>query len=99
MKLETIKEIGRRYQSGESGPSLARKFNVSCSTIYKNLKSRGIPRFRREIDIDRMKRIIAAVDGGRTYQDVGDEFGVTKQRIEQLYNGYRSWRAVEGNDG
>lgn len=33
---------------------------------------------------ERNKRIVAAVEEGRTLQDIGDEYGITRERVRQI---------------
>jgi hypothetical protein len=57
MKSIDWHSVAEEYQNGEGGPSLANKYDVSSSTIYRHLKRLNVPRrsaskARRQYDVN-----------------------------------------------
>jgi DNA-binding CsgD family transcriptional regulator len=66
---------------------IAKKFNVSIPTVYRHLRAKGVKpkkiRFnQRTDDIGKLRA------EGKTYQEIGEIYGISRQRVEQIINGH-----------
>jgi len=85
------KEYIRLYQTGLTLTAVGNQFGVSCFAVFSALREAGIPRRHsgeyihktdrtKELQIRsrEMKKL------GLTYQEIADQFHVSRQRIQQL---------------
>lgn len=64
---------------------LCEKFNLSVPTVYRHLRVKGIKIKRND---SRLEKINELRKEGKTYQEIGESFGLSRQRIEQLIHGH-----------
>jgi len=66
---------------------LCEKFNVSIPTVYRHLQMNKL-KVKKEKNISRMEEIRKLRNEGKTYQEIGDAFGISRQRAEQIAKGH-----------
>ena len=64
---------------------LCEKFYLSVPTVYRHLRVKGVKIKRND---SRLEKINELRKEGKTYQEIGESFGLSRQRIEQLIHGY-----------
>ena len=64
---------------------LCEKINLSVPTVYRHLRVKGVKIKRND---SRLEKINELRKEGKTYQEIGESFGLSRQRIEQLIHGY-----------
>ena len=84
----------RLLRTGVSYAEAARQSGVPESTLYSIARERDLPRRRRgrkaqAAPSERNVRILAAIKAGRTYRDIGAEFGLSVARIAEIRNRWR----------
>ena len=67
---------------------LCEKFNVSIPTVYRHLRMLGLKvkkdkNSQRTMEIKKLRN-----DEGRTYQEIADMYGISRQRVEQIVHDY-----------
>lgn len=62
---------------------LCKKFNVSIPTVYRHLKMNGA-KVKKDKNIQRTEEMKKLRDEGKTYQEIADMYGVSRQRAEQI---------------
>lgn len=67
---------------------LCEKFNVSIPTVYRhlrmlNLKVKKDKNSQRTMEIKKLRN-----DEGKTYQEIADMYGISRQRVEQIVHDY-----------
>lgn len=89
-KTEQLQEIAHSYASGLPITRVAAKHNVSAGTVRRALlvcnvppRPASLPYHQR--NIERQEKIVAFHDGGkRSMQEVGNHFGITRERVRQI---------------
>lgn len=66
---------------------IAEKFNLSVPTVYRHLRMVGIKPKKNHLD-KRLNDINKLRSEGKTYQEIGDIYGISRQRVEQIINGH-----------
>ena len=66
---------------------IAEKFNLSIPTIYRHLRMLGVKPKKNHSD-KRLNDINKLRGEGKTYQEIGDIYGISRQRVEQIINGH-----------
>ncbi len=90
----------RDYLEGEhTVAQIGRMHGVSAVTVCNLVARAGVPRRRRGRRVlqepsERDRAILEAVKL-RNFEDVGREYGVSRQRIEQITKRWRDWNPVE----
>lgn len=64
---------------------IAEKFNLSIPTIYRHLRMLGVKPKKNHSD-KRLNDINKLRSEGKTYQEIGDIYGISRQRVEQIIN-------------
>lgn len=65
---------------------ICKKFDVSIPTIYRYMKMCNIK--KKKGDDIRLEQIKQMRNEGKTYEEIGAKFNVSRQRIEQIFHGY-----------
>lgn len=73
-------EIARRYESGESGPSIALALGVTVETVYASLRMLGIER-RRPATAQRNEMIVLRYTVGESGVTIAKHLGVTPKVV------------------
>ena len=63
--------------------SLCEKFNVSIPTVYRHLQMNGL-KVKKEKNVERTMEMKKLRDEGKTYQEIADMYGMSRQRVEQI---------------
>ena len=66
---------------------IANKFNISVPTIYRHLKMMGVKPKKNHSD-KRLNEINKLRSEGKTYQEIGNIYGISRQRVEQIINNH-----------
>ena len=66
---------------------IANKFNISVPTIYRHLRMFGVKPKKNHSD-KRLNEINKLRSEGKTYQEIGNIYGISRQRVEQIINGH-----------
>ena len=67
--------------------SLCEKFNVSIPTVYRHLQMNGL-KVKKEKNVERTSEIRKLREQGKTYEEIGNIYGISRQRAEQIYKGH-----------
>lgn len=69
---------------------LTSTFKVSVPTIYRHCKQQGLKLMKKKAEKtqERLNKIQKFREEGKTYQEIGDMIGISKQRVEQIIHGY-----------
>lgn len=62
---------------------LCEKFDVSIPTVYRHLKMNGA-KVKKDKNLQRTEEMKKLRDDGKTYQEIADMYGVSRQRAEQI---------------
>lgn len=62
---------------------LCEKFDVSIPTVYRHLKMNGA-KVKKDKNLQRTEEMKKLRDEGKTYQEIADMYGVSRQRAEQI---------------
>jgi DNA-binding CsgD family transcriptional regulator/uncharacterized protein YerC len=95
------KKVINQIKKGKSRPKIADKYGI---TVYKvkviaQENNLTIPRPQKR-DKKRHKEILNILKSGAlTYDEIGEKFGITKQRVSQIakFNGYSRWGQIREN--
>lgn len=82
----------REYVDGATGSELAEKYGVSTPTVLSRVRAAGVARRRgprqghgsKRMCPDRDAAIAARRRSGETLQSIGDEYGLTRERVRQI---------------
>lgn len=66
---------------------IAKKFKVSIPTVYRHLRAKGVKPKKNHIN-KRVNDINVLRAEGKTYQEIGEIYGISRQRVEQIINGH-----------
>ena len=84
-------EFIRLYQSGLAAETVGKQYGVSYNTVFRALRAAGIqPRRPQDYDLrtdttkELQRRTRALKRLGFSYQEIADQFHVSRQRIQQL---------------
>lgn len=66
---------------------IADKFNLSIPTIYRHLRMMEVKPKKNHSD-KRLNDINKLRSEGKTYQEIGNIYGISRQRVEQIINGH-----------
>ena len=66
---------------------LCEKFNVSVPTVYRHMKMNGV-KVKKEKNFKRMEEMKKLRNDGKTYQEIADVYGMSRQRVEQIVHDY-----------
>lgn len=66
---------------------IADKFNLSIPTIYRHLRMMRVKPKKNHSD-KRLNDINKLRSEGKTYQEIGNIYGISRQRVEQIINGH-----------
>lgn len=64
---------------------IAEKFNLSIPTVYRHLRMMNVKPKKNHSD-KRLAEINKLRSEGKTYQEIGDVYGISRQRVEQIIN-------------
>ena len=62
---------------------LCEKFDVSIPTVYRHLRMNGA-KVKKDKNLQRTEEMKKLRDEGKTYQEIADMYGVSRQRAEQI---------------
>ncbi len=94
LKPETIakyKKIASVVREGVSVDRTCRRFSVSPPTVYAALKHEGVlaPGRSAHRKAEILSEIMSSIKGNRlteTFEELGEELGISKQRVHQVFN-------------
>ena len=66
---------------------LCTKFNLSVPTVYRHLRMNGL-KVKKNKNTNRMEEMRKLRNEGKTYQEIGNTFGMSRQRVEQIIHGH-----------
>ena len=66
---------------------IAEKFNLSIPTVYRHLRMKGV-KPKKNHSNERLNEICKLRSGGKTYQEIGNIYGISRQRVEQIINNH-----------
>ena len=66
---------------------LCTKFNLSVPTVYRHLRMNSL-KVKKERNITRMEEMKKLRGEGKTYEEIGAIFGVSRQRVEQIIHNH-----------
>ena len=66
---------------------IVEKFNLSVPTVYRHLRMMGVKPKKNHSD-KRFNDINRLRNEGKTYQEIGNIYGISRQRVEQIINGH-----------
>lgn len=64
---------------------IVKKFNISVPTVYRHLRMMNVKPKKNHSD-KRFNEINKLRSEGKTYQEIGDVYGISRQRVEQIIN-------------
>lgn len=67
--------------------NLCKKFNISAPTVYRHLRMNGLKVNKVKND-SRLNEMQKLRNEGKTYQEIGDMYKLSRQRVEQIIHGY-----------
>ena len=67
---------------------IVKKFNISVPTVYRHLRIKGV-KPKKNHSNERLNEICKLRSEGKTYQEIGDVYGISRQRVEQIINGHK----------
>jgi DNA-binding CsgD family transcriptional regulator len=62
---------------------LCEKFNVSIPTVYRHLRMNGA-KVKKDKNLQRTEEMKQLRNEGKTYQEIADQYGMSRQRVEQI---------------
>lgn len=83
----TIDEYMKENADNLNMEVLCEKFNVSIPTVYRHLKMNGL-KIKKMKNLDRNNEMINMRNEGLTYQEIANKFGISRQRVEQIFHDY-----------
>ena len=83
----TIDEYIKANKDNLTIESLSKMFNISVPTVYRHLKMNGA-KVKKDKNLKRTEEIKKLRGEGKTYEEIGAIFGVSRQRVEQIYKGH-----------
>ena len=66
---------------------LCEKFNLSIPTVYRHLRMNGA-KVKKEKNTHRMEEMQKLRDEGKTYEEIGKIYGISRQRVEQIIHNH-----------
>ena len=63
--------------------TLVEKFNVSVPTVYRHLRMNGA-KVKKDKNLQRTEEMKQLRKDGKTYQEIADQYGMSRQRVEQI---------------
>ena len=66
---------------------LCEKFNLSTPSVYRHLRMNGLKVNKTKKD-SRLNEIKKLREEGKTYQEIGNMYNISRQRVEQIIHGY-----------
>ena len=66
---------------------IVKKFNISIPTVYRHLRLKGI-KPKKTKNTKRFDEINQMRKEGKTYQEIGNIYGISRQRVEQIIHEY-----------
>ena len=66
---------------------LCEKFNVSIPTVYRHLQINGL-KVKKERSNQRTINMRKLREEGKTYEEIGNIYGISRQRVEQIVNNH-----------
>lgn len=63
--------------------TLVEKFNVSVPTVYRHLRMNGA-KVKKDKNLQRTEEMKQLRNEGKTYQEIADQYGMSRQRVEQI---------------
>jgi DNA-binding CsgD family transcriptional regulator len=82
MNLDTYIEENKNNINIEE---IVKKFNISVPTVYRHLRMMNVKPKKNHSD-KRLTEINRLRSEGKTYQEIGDVYGISRQRVEQIIN-------------
>ena len=67
---------------------IVKKFNISIPTVYRHLRMKGV-KPKKNHSNERLNEIYKLRSEGKTYQEIGNIYGISRQRVEQIINGHK----------
>lgn len=65
---------------------LCEKFDISVPTAYRHLRMNGV-KVKKDKNLGRMKEMQKLRNEGKTYEEIGNMYNLSRQRIEQIVKG------------
>lgn len=83
-KALPVAEMAAAYQAGATYRQVAERYGVSIATVGNYLLAAGVTPHPRPRDAARSQAIYDAYRSGRTLKQLGEERGITRERVRQL---------------
>lgn len=83
----TIDEYMKENADNLNMEVLCEKFNVSIPTVYRHLRMNGV-KIKKIKNLDRNNEMINMRNEGKTFQEIANKFGISRQRAEQIVHDY-----------
>lgn len=66
---------------------IAEMYKLSVPSVYRHLQKKGLKakKFNHDKRLEEMKQMR---NEGKTYQEIGNTFNISRQRVEQILNGH-----------
>lgn len=101
---ETVAKLRVLAASGLSYKEAAKAVNLSVAVVGKHARDYAIPlkrgmqgpRRKTRVASDRSQEMAHLYKAGKTLQQIGDQFGLTRERVRQIL---RSCHGMDGSDG
>ena len=87
-KALPVAEMAAAYQAGATYRQVAERYGVSIGTARNRLLAGGVTPHPRPRDTARSQAVYDAYRSGRTLKQLGEEHGITRERIRQLIARY-----------
>ena len=68
--------------------AIAEQYNVSVPTVYRHMKMNGVKIHQEKAKIRRDEMTKLYEKENMTYQQIGEKYGLSRQRVEQIIHGY-----------
>jgi hypothetical protein len=81
------KEIRADYEAGIPSPEICDRHDIAAATMLKMVRRAGGEVRRNQSgpdDPERALRIVERYQGGETLQEIGDDLGLTRERVRQV---------------
>lgn len=87
MLMNDLDEYIMKNKDSINVNELMEKFGLSIATVYRHLSILKV-KPNKTHNNQRREEFKALRDEGKTYQEIGDMYGISRQRVEQIINGH-----------